>query len=92
MDQNKCLIMYDLTGRVWGIYGGETEVPEGVLGFIADIDGKRPIESIELDMSTTPPTPHIVYGRIMEDTENDLTDVQLALMELDERIAALEEG
>ena len=36
-ETEKALIIYDNDGRVWGIYAGETEVPSGVQGFIADI-------------------------------------------------------
>jgi len=76
------LILYDMNGRVWGIYTGETTVPSGVLGFIAEVENK-PIKQIVLDMSTTPPTPSIEYGRTIDDTDSEVSNLQDVVIELE---------
>lgn len=84
----KGLIIYDNTGRVWGIFSGEDQVPEGVQGFITDLPASG-VKEIQLDMSTTPPTPHIIP---YPDTNVEISDLQLAMIEMDARVSALEGG
>jgi len=82
----RALIIYDNTGRVWGVFTDVEEVPAGLQSIIADIPASG-VKEIYLDMTTTPPTPHIVPN---DDINDELDNVQLALIELDERISALE--
>jgi len=83
------LILYDNNGRIWGIFNNETEVPSGQLGFIAEVE-PRPIKQITLNMSTTPPTPTIVYGRSQNDYDAEIGDLQDVVIELEARVAELE--
>jgi len=85
-ETTKALVIYDNDGRVWGVYSGETVVPSGVQGFITDIPTTG-IKGMYLDMSTTPPTPHIVPN---PDITVEIEDVQLAQIELEARVSALE--
>jgi len=82
---NPTLIIYDNTGRVWGLYCGETTVPEGVQGIIADIPMN--LKSIYVN----PDTKEAVFD-IAPDTEEEVTDLQNAIIELEERVAQLEEA
>jgi len=83
------LILYDNNGKIWGVYTGETTIPSGMQGFIAEVENK-PIERITLNMATIPPTPTIVYGRTISDTDGEVNNLQDALIELEERVSALE--
>ncbi len=77
----KTLIIYDNTGRIFGICSGDYVIPEGGINYIeVDIpDNQRPIsvdvDTRELICETLPPTD-------MELLQDELTNIQLALTEL----------
>lgn len=83
--RNPILIIYDNTGRVWGIYDGVTTVPEGVLGIIAD--APKSYTSVYVNPTTKEPV-----FELPVDTESEVTNLQDAIIELEERISALEGG
>jgi len=83
------LILYDNTGKIWGVHPGQSTVPSGTLGLITEIEN-RPFKEITLDMSTNPPTPHITYDISTEDTENEVVNLQDVVIELESRVSALE--
>ncbi len=83
----KTLIIYDNTGRIFGIYSGDYVVPKGGINYIeVDIpDNQRPISvdvaTKELICETLPPSE-------MELLQDELTNIQLALTELYEGMEA----
>lgn len=83
--ENSVLLIYDDTGKVWGIYSGETAVPQGVQGIIAD--APQNFRSVYVDTTT-----HEPVWEIAPDTENEVFDLQLALIELEARVSELEGG
>lgn len=81
----KSLIIYDNYGQIVNIlYGAET-VPTGIQGIVTVIpQGKM---AVRVDVTTNP---HTVVFEDVPNPERDLTDVQLALVELEARVAELE--
>lgn len=78
-------IFYSDDGRIWGIYDTEN-TPEEVHRLITPLP-KSGVKQVILDMTTTPPTPHIIPN---DDTLAELENLQLAVLELEERISELE--
>lgn len=93
----KSLVFYDLTGKIWLIAHNETEVPSGVLCMFVDIpDGASLVRIDTTDLENPKPVfdylPDTDIGRLQKQVaelinknsvlENQLTDTQLALVEL----------
>lgn len=77
----KTLIIYDNTGKIFGIYTGNYTVPEGGINYIeTEIpDNQRPVsvnvDTKELLCESVPPS-------AMEILQEEVTSLQLALVEL----------
>lgn len=95
----KALVIYDATGRIWGIHYGETAVPQGITCMYVDIPDGAVLERIDV---TDPEHPKAVFlelpdtdiGRLKAQTarlETQLTDAQLALAEQYETNLRLQE-
>ena len=103
----KTLVIYDLTGKIWLMAHGETEVPQGVLCMFVDIPDGAILTRIDTtDVENPQPVfeylPETDIGRLQkevakltvknENLEFQLTDTQLALVELYEVTLALQGG
>lgn len=95
----KALVIYDATGKIWGIYYGETEVPQGMTYIYVDIPEGATLERIDV---TDPKNPKPVMLDLdltdieklknkASTLEEELTTVQLALAEQYEENLALKE-
>lgn len=95
----KALVIYDATGRIWGIYYGESEIPQGMTYMYVDIPEGASLEKIDV---TDPKNPKPVFldagGTDIDDLkgraaqlEEELSAVQLALAEQYEENLQLKE-
>lgn len=95
----KALVIYDSTGKIWSIFYGEDQVPQGLLALFVDIPDGGQLERIDV---TNPDDPKPVFTYLPEsdigklqnrvtDLENQLTEAQLALTEQYEANLALED-
>ena len=100
----KSLVIYDLTGKIWLIAHGETEVPQGVLCMFVDIPDGAILTRIDTtDVDNPQPVfeylPDTDIGRLQKqvadltaknaELEEQLTETQLALVELYEATLSL---
>ena len=85
----KALVIYDSTGKIWSIFYGEDQVPQGLLALFVDIPDGGQLERIDV---TNPDDPKPVFTYLPEsdigklqnrvtELENQLTEAQLALTE-----------
>ncbi len=85
----KALIIYDLTGKIWNIIYGETEIPQGVPCLKVDIPEGAQLERVDL---SDPEHPQPVFRYLPETDiekikkrsqklEDELANIQLALVE-----------
>ena len=103
----KTLVIYDLTGKIWLMAHGETEVPQGVLCMFVDIPDGAILTKIDVtDAENHQPVfeylPETDIGRLQKEVaeltaknielETQLTDTQLALVELYEATLSLTGG
>ena len=95
----KALVIYDATGKIWSIFYGEDQVPQGLLALFVDIPEGGQLERIGV---TNPDDlkpgftylPESEIGKLQNrvtDLENQLTEAQLALTELHAAKLALED-
>ena len=47
----KALVIYDATGKIWSIFYGEDQVPQGLLALFVDIPDGGQLERIEAGCS-----------------------------------------
>ena len=103
----KSLVIYDLTGKIWLIAHGETEVPQGLLCLYVDIPEGAILTKIDTTNVVNPQPvfeylPDTDIGKLQkqikelttknETLENQLTGAQLALVELYEALISLQGG
>ena len=95
----KALVIYDATGKIWSIFYGEDQVPQGLLALFVDIPDGGQLERIDV---TNPDDPKPVFTYLPEsdigklqnrviELEDQLTEAQLALTEQYEANLALED-
>ena len=95
----KALVIYDSTGKIWSIFYGEDQVPQGLLALFVDIPDGGQLERIDV---TNPDDPKPVFTYLPEsdigklqnrvtELEDQLTEAQLALTEQYEANLALED-
>ena len=95
----KALVIYDATGKIWSIFYGEDQVPQGLLALFVYIPDGGQLERIDV---TNPddPKPGFSYlpesdigklQNLVTELENQLTEAQLALTEQYEANLALED-
>lgn len=95
----EAIILYDLTGKIWHIIYGASEIPQGIPCVKVDIPEGAQIERIDL---TDPENPHPVfrhlpetdYGKMktqLRDLENELSNVQAQLTAHSKKNQVLEE-
>ncbi len=77
----KALIIYDLTGKIWNIIYGETEIPQGVPCLKVDIPEGAQLERVDL---TDPKNPQPVFRYL---PETDIEKIQKRAQELEEELA-----
>ena len=86
----KALVIYDSTGKIWSIFYGEDQVPQGLLALFVDIPDGGQLERIDV---TNPDDPKPVFTYLPEsdigklqnrvtDLENQLTEAQLTEQKL----------
>jgi len=83
MNTYKGLIIYANDGKVITILPGYEAVPAGVQGIIADIP--QNMKSVTIDV-----VHRTVTFEVYPITEDEVTNLQDALIELEERVSALE--
>lgn len=88
----EAIILYDLTGKIWHIIYGTSEIPQGIPCVKADIPEGAQIERIDL---TDPENPHPVFRHLPETDygkmKTQLSNVQSQLTAQSEKFQALEE-
>lgn len=93
---NTALVIYDLTGKIWAIYYGPTETPQGLNSITVDIPDGASLLRIDL---SDPKNPKPVFSEHI-DTDLDKVKKELevtrkmlaeAVVELDGKIATLDE-
>lgn len=95
----EAIILYDLTGKIWNIIYGETQIPQGIPCVKADIPEGAQLERIDLTDPNDPQPvfrhlPETDYGKMknqIRDLENELSGVQAQLAAQSEKNQVLEE-
>ncbi len=59
----KALVIYDATGKIWSIFYGENQVPQGLLALFVDIPDGGQLERIDV---TNPDDPKPVFTYLPE--------------------------
>jgi hypothetical protein len=95
----RALVIYDLTGRVWSITYGESNIPQGIFSIFVEIPAGMQLSKIDVsDLNNPKPVftdlPESDIGKLrrkIESLETQLTETQLALTEQYEANLALED-
>lgn len=95
----QALVIYDLTGKIWNIIYGDTDIPQGVPCLKVDIPEGAQLERIDLTDPKNPQPvfytlPETDYGRTQKQIDSlngQLSDVQVALTEQYEKNVRLED-
>lgn len=95
----KALVIYDLTGKIWSIYYGAEEIPQGVPATFVDIPDGAVLDRIDVtDLQNPQPVftylPESDIGKLQKEVtelKNQLTNAQIALTEQYETNLKLEE-
>lgn len=92
---NKALVIYDFTGKIWAIYYGETNRPQGLLSIEVDIPEGATLLRIDLSDPKHPQPifdeyPRTDLDKLKEELEDTKKALAEALDELNGRVLTLE--
>ena len=90
----RALVIYDLTGRVWSITYGESNIPQGIFSIFVEIPAGMQLSKIDVSDLNNPKPVFTDIGKLrrkIESLETQLTETQLALTEQYEANLALED-